>query len=266
MLSSFIGSISLALILLTTGGFFALEPQSPPPGFPFPNFPFPPSYEIHIVPSECTECGASWSGPRYQVNEGFDLKAMIAEVYEIDPIRIDLPDSLNDGKRYDFALLLPKEESQQTINHLIQDGIKGQFRLTIAFEVRPMDVYVLTAPNGRVPALKVSRENSNGGSAGTLTVEGNGKVRTEDPDEVSRSGFSITGISVSDSNMESVCRSLERALGRIVIDDTQLRGDYSFQVRDAHTMDQLLQKLRDRFGLVLTPDQRDVKILVVHSA
>jgi uncharacterized protein (TIGR03435 family) len=239
------------------GSFDALRSQAWPPGFPFPDFPFPPSYEVHITPSSCTHCGASWSGPRYQVNEGFDLKTMISKVYEIDPMRVDFPDAFNDGQRSDFALLLPREETQETINHLIKDGIERQFQLTITFEARPMEVYVLTAPNGQNPSLKPSPENSDeGGGIGSAHL-GFSKHSLGQWD------VSITGVGVQDETMEEVCRLLEKPLDRLVIDETQLKGRYGFEVHDAHTTDEFLQKLREQIGLVLTPDRRNVTMLVV---
>jgi uncharacterized protein (TIGR03435 family) len=78
-----------------------------------------------------------------------DFRSLIANAYKIYPSRIDLPDSLNDGRFYDYALFLPKEETRETMTRLIQDGIEKQFQLTITFETRLMDVYVLTAPNGK---------------------------------------------------------------------------------------------------------------------
>jgi len=262
MRSSFKGPISLGLLPLTAAGFFALSSQNLPPGFPYSDFPFPPAYEVHITPSACTRCGASSSGPRFQVNEGFDLKTMIGQVYEIDPMRVDVPDALNDGKKYDFALLLPKEENQKTINRLFQDSIEKQFHLSMAFESRLMDVYVLAAPEGRVPSLEVSEKRSVGGG-----MESGRLLLGQDPSKVPAPTNSLLkGISVSDASMEFVCRLLEQGLDRIVIDETHLRGHYSFQVGDAHDTDELRRRLREQIGLVLTPDRRNVKMLFVRPS
>jgi len=202
-----------------------------------------------------------------------DFRSLIANVYEIYPSRIDLPDSLNDGKFYDYALFLPKEETQETMTRLIQDGIEKQFQLTITFETRLMDVYVLTAPNGKGPSMKLSPESiGGGGSSSWLQIERNPDV--PDPSKVRvlnhlrtqplDTGASMTGISVDTSTMEGFSHTLERSLDRLVIDETHLTGRYSFSVRDdSHTTDEFLQELRNRVGLVLTPDRRDVRILDV---
>jgi uncharacterized protein (TIGR03435 family) len=203
-----------------------------------------------------------------------DFRSLIAIVYEIYPSRIDLPDSLNDGKFYDYALFLPKEETQETMTRLIQGGIEKQFQLTITFETRLMDVYVLTAPNGKGPSMKLSPESSGGvGSSSWLQIERNPDV--PDPSKVRvlnhhlrtqplDMGASMTGISVDTSTMEEFSHTLERSLDRLVIDETHLTGRYSFSVRgDSHTTDEFLQELRNQVGLVLTPDRQDVRILVV---
>jgi uncharacterized protein (TIGR03435 family) len=127
-----------------------------------------------------------------------------------------------------------------------------------------MEVYVLTAPNGKSPSMKSSPEDSHVSTA-DLSVElteggkDSGEVSSNHP------GASITGISVSDMTMAELCRGLEQPLDRLVIDETQLRGRYSFAVRDEgiHTTDEFLRRLHDQLGLVLAPGRRNVVMLVV---
>jgi uncharacterized protein (TIGR03435 family) len=229
---SFTGLIGMNLILLTAGGLFARSPQ-----YGRPNFPFPPSYDVHISPSKsgCANCtpgsrGPSSAGPTWSMGQGFDLKTMIATVYKVDRNHVDLPQALDDGKFYDFGLFLPEEETEETMNHLIEEGIKKQFQITMTFETRPMEVYVLTAPNGKSPSLKSSPENPGGGGGGGsmgLCCFGNrGKASLQ------QAGDSITEIEVSTNTMEELCLALEDSLDRLVVDETHLKGRYSFAVRD----------------------------------
>ena len=78
-------------------------------------------------------------------------------------------------------------------------------------------------------------------------------------------GGSITEIEVSTNTMEDFCLHLEDSLDRLVVDETHLKGRYSFAVRDdsIHSTDEFLQKLREQTGLVLAPDRRNVTMLVV---
>lgn len=143
------------------------------------------------------------------MNEGFDLKTMIAHLYDLDSARMDFPDALDDGKQYDFALLLPKEETQEKINQLIKDRIERQLHVEMVFETRQVDVYVLTAPNGQVTALKVPAEDTIGGSSGSFTLEGK---LVGDPSKISvTAGALLTGINISDASMEDFSRLQTRA-------------------------------------------------------
>src|SRR5262249_60546613 len=91
---------------------------------------------------------ASSTGPDYWRRHGFTLRSVIAEVCVIEPSHIDLPSSLDGGKRYDFDLILPQAEGEETIHRLVRRGIEKQFQVRMALESRDMDVFVLTAPKG----------------------------------------------------------------------------------------------------------------------
>ncbi len=222
----------------------------------------PPSYEVHISPSRRQEKGVSADGGReHWIALGFTLKAIIVQVYGFSDSRIDFPAELDDGERYDFVMVLPQEESRETIDRLVQEAITTQFGLTITEEIRPADVYVLTAPHGEGPALHAAPE---GRAGATLTW------RAES------SGASIDSIGASGSPIGDLCRVLEEALGRAFVDETGLKGAYDFEVQSGgHNAgplgvfdtfdigDVFLRALRDQLGLVATPGQRDVSMLVV---
>jgi uncharacterized protein (TIGR03435 family) len=187
---------------------------------------------------------------------------MIATVYNIDPSCVDIPDALNGGKRYDFVLVLPKEESDEAINGLIKQGIKKHFQLTMNFEAHLMDVFVLTAPDGADPSMKVSNEDPHisleSASMSFQVKKGTGNPETDLRDA------SIIGITAAENSMKEFCNVLEKGLNRPVIDETGLKGRYDFEVRgDIHTTDEFLQALRERLGLVLTPKRQKVKMLAV---
>ena len=228
-------------------------------------FPYPASYEVHISPSLCDRCGSSSRGPRFAVYKGFELKKMVATIYGMNPARVDFPDALNDGKQYDFAVSLPKDESDQTIERLVQEGIQKYFQLSITLETRETDVYVLTAPGGKGPAMKSS--SASFASLGGMNLREEQRDGVWDSSKIaSKNGRSITAISVWDMSMEKLCGGLEAAFDRPVLDETHLKGNYSFQIRgDVHTTDEFLQKLREQAGLVLSADRREVTMLVVRG-
>ena len=62
---------------------------------------------------------------------------------------------------------------------------------------------------------------------------------------------------------DEFCRRLELTLDRPVVNETNLEGSFDFEVEASPTRDtDFLDLLRDRLGLVIAPDQRNVEVLV----
>jgi hypothetical protein len=88
----------------------------------------PPSYEVHISPSKTKGTEGS-AGPGFSVQRGFDLKTMVSLVYEKDPVRVVLPQSLDNDDKFDFVVVLPNQEDEKTIQQLVQRAIEKQFKV-----------------------------------------------------------------------------------------------------------------------------------------
>jgi uncharacterized protein (TIGR03435 family) len=121
-------------------------PVDPPPRKPN----LPPSRDLRISPATLPagEGPSGGSGPDFVEIRNAPLKAVVSKIWETPESRIDWPSSLDPDARYDFVLVLPHAESQEARMRLLQDGIGKHLRVQITTEVRPKDVYVLTAPNG----------------------------------------------------------------------------------------------------------------------
>jgi len=79
-------------------------------------------------------------------------------------------------------------------------------------------------------------------------------------------GIAVGSISVSGGTIEEFCKELERGLDRKVVDETHLTGRYDFNVvRGDRTRDEFFDMLREQLGLAVTPEQRDLPMLVVRS-
>jgi uncharacterized protein (TIGR03435 family) len=254
-------------------------PERGPDGRP----DLPPSYEVRVSPTRRKdhEGTASTRGPTWWTFEGFDLRAVLSEVCGIPATRIESPASIDDAGRHDYAVVLPTEENQSTMNRLMREGIERHFHVRITRVTRVSDVYVLTAPTGAITAKKTS-EFSVGGTISMSFDWTASAPGTEPPSEEElRKRFLerfravtgaakgaralISGISGT-SAMEPFCAMLERGLDRPVIDETNLTGTYELNVRvDAENAGGFLQALSDQLGLVATPDRRDVTILVVRE-
>jgi uncharacterized protein (TIGR03435 family) len=201
---------------------------------------------------------------------------MMSIVYEKDPSRIVLPASLDNEARYDFVLVPPREMDREEVYHMVRQAIEKHFLVSTALENRPMDVYVMTVLKGKAPSPKTEEESFGGGfiswssreyaSMGPHddappTIEMLRKMAsTLDP---SNSG--IANISAHNGTMDTFRLALERGLGRPILDETNLTGTYDIAVRgDARDTDEFLQMICDQTGLVLTPAQRNIEMLVVN--
>jgi uncharacterized protein (TIGR03435 family) len=243
----------------------------------------PRAFGVHIAPTRKTPGEASDNGgDDYWALEGFDVKTALSKVFSsaeglFPETRIEMPSSFDPHERYDFLLVLASNEGPEERHRLMQQGIETFFRVSVAYESRPMDVYVLTAPNGQSPSIMDARQFDGGGvsfaslefalpafDAESPTME---SFQARFPTLASlRKTVSVGGISVSNGTMEGFCYTLEQVLDRVVVDETGLNGRYDIELHgDCADINELLQRLGEQLGLVLTPGRRDVTMLVVRQ-
>jgi uncharacterized protein (TIGR03435 family) len=225
---------------------------------------FPPSYEVHISPSQGEDRG-NYGGNSYWSLRGTPLKEAIQKVYgNINPIRIHLPATLDTSKRYDFSLVLPAPESHEKMSERIQQGIQNYFHLTATHENRQTPVYVVTTvPNHHPPPLTLHAD-SGFGSLGSSHIM---FQSTDAPVEIGEwpkpIGIdALRGIYI-DGTVDEFCHQLEFQLDRPVINETNLQGQFKFHVEDTRSeKNDFFQRLRDQTGLIITPSQRVVEALI----
>jgi uncharacterized protein (TIGR03435 family) len=227
-----------------------------------------PSYTFHVSPAK-GEGGGNFGGADFWSFQDVELKDLIAELYDINPVRIHLPTQLDDGKCYDFAIVLPAPESKENIYNRIRHGIEEHFRVTATHGERLLDVYVVTAPNGRPPAAKtrlddeldLSWHRASSVEFQVSRVAGGPDEFADVPKAVSIGD--IRGISL-EGTMDEFCRTLERQLDRPVVNGTNLDGEFAFRVEASAGIDNdFLERLRDQLDLSVTPAQRRVQIVVL---
>jgi uncharacterized protein (TIGR03435 family) len=226
---------------------------------------FPPSYTVHISPSELENGRGNFGGDSWQNFRGYDLRDIISEVYSITPIRIELPASLDDSRQYDFSLVLPENESREEMYLRFQQAIQDYFYLSAARTTRLMDVYVVTAPDDRKPPA-VSQLPEGGGFGG-FSIEVALPARTDDgstlerlPKKVSLSAlWNMSG----EGSLEAFCDALERFLDRPVVNETNLQGQFEFRVAENPGANgDFLVRLRNELGLAIEPARRNLQLLV----
>jgi uncharacterized protein (TIGR03435 family) len=226
---------------------------------------FPPSYTLYISPAK-DEISGDFSNGTFHSFQGFTLKVVISQLYEINPIRIHLPPALDDDKRYDFALVLPEYESQESMNNRIRQGIEDHFRVNVTREERLLDVYVVTASNGAPPEEARLEDPLYGMFMSSVQFQA--PKAEANPDQFV--GFpkaigisAVRGISV-DGTADDLCRTLEISLDRPVVNETNLQGDFAFRVKASDGPENdFLERLRDQLNLTITPAQRSVEIVAL---
>jgi uncharacterized protein (TIGR03435 family) len=229
---------------------------------------FPPSYTVHISPAKFAD-GGDFSGDTFHNFQGFTLKHVIAELYDISPIRIQLPPSLNDDKRYDVALALPEPESSESVHNRILQGIQDYFGVIAMREERLSDVYVVTTANGKPPTPKAQSDDDLGFSGGGFSrVEFHHPEATDVSDELFdfRKPLGIGDVRAisMEGTLDDFCRTLEFGLDRPVVNETNMQGRYEFDVKAGAGGDvDFLERLRDQFNLSITPAQRRVQMVVL---
>jgi uncharacterized protein (TIGR03435 family) len=226
---------------------------------------------VHIAPTkrEQEEGTSQSSGPDHWTALGFQLKAVFAQAYGMDVTRIEFPAGFDTEARYDFTVLLPEEKGRETIDNLVQQAIERHFNVTITREIRSMDAYILTAPNGLGPSLKEARFRG-GGSMGMSSAP----IPWHSPDgtppgreDLRRARVSISNLSGSGMTMAFLCSAIENQLDRPVIDETGLLGEYDFGVHsDGNSDEEFFRALQDQLGLVVTLENRDVTMLLVRRS
>jgi uncharacterized protein (TIGR03435 family) len=228
----------------------AEPPRMPRAGDDKPDFP--PSYTVHISPAKSAD--------------GITLKQHIAQLYDVSRIRIHLPPALDDDKRYDIALVLPAPESTESTNNRILQGIQDHFGVIAAREQLLSDVYVVTTANGKSPTPLAKPDDASsfvGASFSQVEFQHPNAADSLDEFPAPVALAAIRGISL-EGTLDEFCRTLEGALDRPVVNETNLKGEYEFSVKASKDGENdFLQRLRDQFNLSITPAQRRVEVVVL---
>ena len=171
---------------------------------------FPPSYTVHVSVAQSEERG-NFSSDDYWALKGYSLKEVVGEVYDVNSIRLHLPASLDNDKRYDFALALPKKESREKMKERMRQGLQDHFHMTATRENRLVDVYVVSVlPDRRPPALEATPDGMGGRSSGIEfgSVDGAEEMQEAKPQSVS----SIRGVAM-EGTADEFCHLLETVPG-----------------------------------------------------
>jgi uncharacterized protein (TIGR03435 family) len=228
---------------------------------------FPPSFTLHISSSQSEGRGNS-SGNDYWALNGFTLKEVINEVYGTNPIRVLLPDTFDQSKRYDFALVLPEREDRDKMKDRFRQGIQDYFHLVAARESRLVDVYVVTRDPNHQPPPSVqprSHEDMAEFSSSDVEFQTTGCIEETSSWPKPLNIDALRGISI-DGTVDEFCHLVESNLDRPLVNETNLKGAFQFRVESSKgESNDFLERLHNQLGLIITPARKSVETLVFKS-
>ena len=226
-------------------------------------------FEVRIDQARDTAGNSSIEvGADHWEARGYDLKSLVAEIFEIDARLVDVPQDLSVNARYDVSLSLPTELDQDSMQRILGKALAQRFGVTIKPEARTMDVYVLSAPEGPASGLK---RHSFARHAGLKKLIAGGDDSDDEGGRITYtgkdcSGVNSGGIAVEGGTIADFRRTLEPDLDRVLVDETKLHGSYDFKIGMYVNQKQLFELMRVGLGLVVTPEQRNVTVLTVRPA
>ena len=178
-------------------------------------------------------------GPNNLRADGITLASAVAVAYGVPPIRVVAPDWMSQTR---YSINAVSAESPEAFRALLQQELVGRLQLTTHREMRPFGVFVLSSIGPpRIPRVK--------GTVVRIWIHG-------------------SGMDLQDSAMKDFAGALQGVLGKPVIDETGLAGNYEFEVEWSNDdrVGSLTTALRDNLGLQLTPATRNLEALVVDDA
>jgi uncharacterized protein (TIGR03435 family) len=194
-----------------------------------------PWLEFSIGPASGTSVSM---GPALIRSSGVTLEAALAAAYDVPTVRVIGPEWLG-RTRYSINAVVGVDETE-SFQRLLQEELKNRLRLQAHLEVRPFDVFVLTADGP--PRLEPARG-------------ANPRIWVHERDA-----------QFQEATMERVAAVLQGILGRPVIDETGMTGSYNLDVAwGDDVVGSVTAALADRFGLRLSPARRDMEALVIDS-
>jgi uncharacterized protein (TIGR03435 family) len=182
---------------------------------------------------------SSWVSDNLVRADGITLKGIVATAYDIPAVRVIAPEWMADT-RYSINAVV-RDEASKLFRPLLQEELTRRLRLKTHLEVRPFEVFVLTA--AAMPRVERAR------------VQG------------TNISISRTGARLQDASMEDLASALQSILRKPVIDETGLTGTYNLEFDwSDDRIASVTATLRDRFGLQLSAGSRDLPVLIVDGA
>jgi uncharacterized protein (TIGR03435 family) len=196
-----------------------------------------PEFQVVFKPIKVS-CGGTMYKPGSNriSGDGTVVESMIQAAWQTDHYHLDWRARAPDTQ-YRFAATVPKGRESDLLP-MLQDAIQRDFQLRVHWDNQERDALVLS----RIPGRNLQESET----AEPLFTFMRGKI------------------TLKKQTVAKLAETLPNWMGKPVIDETGLTGFYDFELEyrdDGPAM--LVDGLKEKYGLVLTPAKRTVKMLVV---
>jgi uncharacterized protein (TIGR03435 family) len=241
---SFITQLRVALILTIAwagvawsqaGNFEAVSVKPTPPGF---------------------DTSRTGFGPDRLLAYGVNLKQLIEWAYQVTDVQISGGPGWIDSKYFDVEAKAEAAQTREELLRMLQPMLADRFKLTLHREQKEVPAYVLSAGNNR------SELRETKGGPANIQIQ---TVPTTGKDVI----VQVVGQSVSMSYLTSY---LTGSLGRLVVDQTNLKNSFDFKVETVLDESEITDKRAalwsaiPKLGLKLDSQKETVEILVIDRA
>ena len=194
-----------------------------------------PSWEVHIARSRPdAPVNSILQTQQYWAAYGFGVKQLVSLVWRVRDNRVVMDQS---DDLYDVALVPPHQLTREEIYQLVREALQKQLGINVVKEKRSMEVAVLTAPHGK--GLDLHQLPDENRPKGVVTTIGRELVGTD--------------VTIAD-----LCEFIEQWQQVVAVDETNLKGHYSFNVKGNGDLHKLL---KEHLGLVVTREKREIEVL-----
>jgi hypothetical protein len=214
----------------------------------FPPSPLDASAAFQLVIGSANGEGSymEWSTGVY-VNTSVDVETLLTRLYNLrTPLSIRWEVTPPDHPLR-FVGKMP-DQREELFHRIAVPALEAYLGLSITRESVQADVYVLTAPDGPGPNLtKAAKSNVTSHRFHHVSIEGL--------------------LFASDNDFGWLVQSLEKVLGRPIVEETGFQGRWNWGLEfEPGDVESLRRSAREQLGLVLTPERREIEMVVVRKA
>lgn len=195
--------------------------------------------ELSIRPAKPSRSMRS-SGRAFKAR-GMTLHKLVSIAFKVSPVRLVASTQLADDT-YEVIVNIPNND-RSTLLSLLQQSLKTAFGLKIYRETRKMEVFILNISKDKKTLLRSSEHK-------------NEMPIISDEGQISSQGTSILNF----------CAVLEGALGKVVLDETNLKGLYNLALYwDPNNPESVISAVQDQLGLELKTKIKSIEVMVFET-